>query len=212
MTDTPTRDAGPVTAPDLHKHWAVTVETSGERIVRLETECYGGREISNADEAAIRTAAQHLLAFIGDPFPAADLCRAPVAQDAEPVSWPAGFFELRGDARLRECDTDGCYQHCSIRMERGGVGSDYCEPCARKIATPQPSDEAATLRAQLAEARAALAAAEAHANALADGIECALAICGTPIARRRLNLDPSDERLKEATTALAAHKDRRAGK
>lgn len=49
-----------------HPHWAVTVEASGEEIVRLETECYGGREISDADEVAIRTAAYHLLAFIGD--------------------------------------------------------------------------------------------------------------------------------------------------
>lgn len=49
-----------------HPHWAVTVEASGEKIVRLETECYGGREISDADEVAIRTAAYHLLAFIGD--------------------------------------------------------------------------------------------------------------------------------------------------
>jgi hypothetical protein len=45
-----------------------------------------------------------------------------------------GFFKLGGDARLRECAFDGCFQHVSYRLERDGVGSEYCEPCARKIA------------------------------------------------------------------------------
>ncbi len=49
-----------------HPHWAVAVEAGGEEIVRLETECYGGRELSAADEGVVRTAALHLLAFIGD--------------------------------------------------------------------------------------------------------------------------------------------------
>jgi hypothetical protein len=50
------------------------------------------------------------------------------------VDWPQGFFRLGGDARLRECATDGCFQLVSIRMERGGIGSDYCEPCAAQVA------------------------------------------------------------------------------
>lgn len=49
-----------------HSHWRVSVETSGNLIVSIETECYGGREISDADEATIREAAYNLLAFIGD--------------------------------------------------------------------------------------------------------------------------------------------------
>jgi hypothetical protein len=52
-----------------HSHWRVSVETSGEQIVAIETEMLAGREISEADEDAIRTAAHHLLAFIGDPSP-----------------------------------------------------------------------------------------------------------------------------------------------
>ena len=52
----------------------------------------------------------------------------------QPVAWPGGFFKLGGDNRLRECASDGCHQHVSIRVERSGVGSDHCEPCARKIA------------------------------------------------------------------------------
>lgn len=64
---------------------------------------------------------------------------AALAQSAAPVqpgavAWPSGFFPLSGDARLRECATEGCGQHVSIRIERDGVGSDHCEPCARKIA------------------------------------------------------------------------------
>lgn len=52
-----------------HEHWRVSVETSGEQIVAIEPEMLAGREISEADEDAIRTAAHHLLAFIGDPSP-----------------------------------------------------------------------------------------------------------------------------------------------
>lgn len=50
-------------------HWSVTVERNGEQIVTIETNCLAGREISTEDEEAIRTAAHHLLAFIGDPPP-----------------------------------------------------------------------------------------------------------------------------------------------
>lgn len=53
-----------------HEHWRVSVEASGEHIVSIEPEMLAGREISEADEQAIRTAAHHLLAFIGDPSPA----------------------------------------------------------------------------------------------------------------------------------------------
>lgn len=49
-----------------HRHWRVVVETSGEHIVSIEPEMLAGREISEADEDVIRTAAHHLLAFIGD--------------------------------------------------------------------------------------------------------------------------------------------------
>lgn len=52
-----------------HPHWRVSVETSGELIVSIETEMLAGRDLSEADEDAIRTAAHHLLAFIGDPAP-----------------------------------------------------------------------------------------------------------------------------------------------
>lgn len=55
-------------------------------------------------------------------------------QEAEPVARPQGFFTLSGDARLRECATDICSQSAGVRVEFGGIGSDYCEPCARKIA------------------------------------------------------------------------------
>lgn len=52
-----------------HPHWRVSVETSGELIVAIEPEMLAGRELSEADEDAIRTAAHHLLAFIGDALP-----------------------------------------------------------------------------------------------------------------------------------------------
>lgn len=61
-----------------HEHWRVSVETSGEHIVSIEPEMLAGREISEADEGAIRTAAHHLLSFIGD---------TPSASSPEPVAW-----------------------------------------------------------------------------------------------------------------------------
>ena len=63
-----------------------------------------------------------------------DAYRSALSLPVQPVAWPGGFFKLGGDNRLRECASDGCHQHVSIRVERSGVGSDYCEPCARKIA------------------------------------------------------------------------------
>lgn len=55
-------------------------------------------------------------------------------------AWPDGFFIMEPRTRLYECATEGCGQRTSIRVERDGVGSNYCEPCARKIAalTPAP--------------------------------------------------------------------------
>lgn len=46
--------------------WSVTVERDGEHVVTIDTACLSGREISQEDEWAIRTAAHHLLSFIGD--------------------------------------------------------------------------------------------------------------------------------------------------
>jgi hypothetical protein len=50
------------TTPD---HWAVTVWRNGEEVVTIETAYLAGREITPADEECIRTAAQHLMGFIG---------------------------------------------------------------------------------------------------------------------------------------------------
>ena len=55
----------------MRDHWAVTVERSGERVVTIDTNCLSGRELEPDDEEAIREAAHHLLAFIGDPSPKA---------------------------------------------------------------------------------------------------------------------------------------------
>ncbi len=49
--------------------WRVTVSRNGEHVVSIERESLSGREISPADEAAIRESALNLLAFIGDPPP-----------------------------------------------------------------------------------------------------------------------------------------------
>lgn len=48
------------------KHWGVDVRVNGEHVLTIELNCLSGRELSDVDEHAIRTAARHLLAFVGD--------------------------------------------------------------------------------------------------------------------------------------------------
>lgn len=72
------------------------------------------------------------------------------------------------------------------------------------IAAPDLARTALALHQQLADALTRLAAAEAQVGALVDGLKCARAIMDTPIARRRLNLDPSDERLVAFRAAIAS--------
>jgi hypothetical protein len=48
-------------------NWSVTVELDGEQVVTISHNCLAGHPEPN--EEAIRTAAHHLLAFIGDPHP-----------------------------------------------------------------------------------------------------------------------------------------------
>lgn len=43
------------------------------------------------------------------------------------------WFPIGGDARLGQCATEGCGQHPSWRLESDDIGSDYCDPCRRKI-------------------------------------------------------------------------------
>jgi hypothetical protein len=50
-------------------HWSVTVERSGEKVITIERASLSGRDLTEGDAEAIRTAAHHLLAFIGDPMP-----------------------------------------------------------------------------------------------------------------------------------------------
>jgi hypothetical protein len=58
--------------------WAVSVERDGENVVTIASSCLAGRDLSPEDETAIRHAAQHLLAFVGDPPP------TPVKGDSPP--------------------------------------------------------------------------------------------------------------------------------
>lgn len=51
----------------MTKRWSVTVEVDGEPVLTLAHNHLAGRE--DLDEDAVRTAAHHLLAFIGDPSP-----------------------------------------------------------------------------------------------------------------------------------------------
>lgn len=39
------------------------------------------------------------------------------------------WFELKGDKRLGRCATEGCGGQPTWRLEKNGVGSDYCSGC-----------------------------------------------------------------------------------
>lgn len=43
------------------------------------------------------------------------------------------WFELKGDARLGRCATDGCGGQPTARLEVDGIGSNYCSGCQAKI-------------------------------------------------------------------------------
>jgi len=50
-------------------------------------------------------------------------------------SLPEGLYPLTGNTLGLRCASDGCGQHVSVRFESEGIGSDYCMPCGRAIAT-----------------------------------------------------------------------------
>jgi len=43
------------------------------------------------------------------------------------------WFELKGDARLGCCTSEGCGGQPTWRLEAGGAGSNYCSGCKQKI-------------------------------------------------------------------------------
>lgn len=47
------------------QHWSVTVTRNGEDVITISSNGLSGRELSVEDEKVIRTAADHLLAFVG---------------------------------------------------------------------------------------------------------------------------------------------------
>lgn len=61
-------DAAPPTFSGNAFYWSVSVTLNGENVVTLEPRLLTGKpELSDRDEDAIRTSAEHLLAFIGPP-------------------------------------------------------------------------------------------------------------------------------------------------
>lgn len=43
------------------------------------------------------------------------------------------WFDLKGDARLGQCTTEGCGGQPTSRLEADGVGSNYCSGCRANI-------------------------------------------------------------------------------
>lgn len=51
---------------EIHEHWRISVESSGDLVVAIENDCLAGRKLSEIDYATIRHAITHLTAFLGD--------------------------------------------------------------------------------------------------------------------------------------------------
>jgi hypothetical protein len=59
---------------------------------------------------------------------------AGVYDDAQPAPWPEGLIHLTNTRRFHvDCATEGCGRRVRTRF----AGSDYCEPCGRKVALAQ---------------------------------------------------------------------------
>lgn len=46
------------------------------------------------------------------------------------------WFNLKGDARLGRCATEGCGGQPTYRLEAWGIGSNYCSGCREKYRRP----------------------------------------------------------------------------
>jgi hypothetical protein len=62
---------------------------------------------------------------------------AALAQKGGAAPWPEGLIHLTNTRRFHvDCATEGCGQRVRTRF----AGSDYCEPCGRKVALAQKRD------------------------------------------------------------------------
>lgn len=55
------------------------------------------------------------------------------------------WFELKGDARLKQCASEGCGGQQTWRLEAGGTASNYCSGCKARM--DRPSDRHDALKA-----------------------------------------------------------------
>jgi len=61
------------------------------------------------------------------------------------------WFELKGDARLKRCDTDGCVGQPTWRLEADGRGANYCPGCKNRISLIEYGLEMGKMRKSLSE-------------------------------------------------------------
>ena len=43
------------------------------------------------------------------------------------------WFELKGDERLKRCESEGCFGQQTWRLEADGIGTNYCSGCRANI-------------------------------------------------------------------------------
>ncbi len=99
------------------ERYAVEVWRNGESVVRIETNCLGGREISPEDEQAIRDAAHSLLGFIGDPHPTHLRLAREVVAAAENVRNGIYFYE-HGNREKELAAALSAYRSATASMEK----------------------------------------------------------------------------------------------
>jgi hypothetical protein len=91
----------PLDAPAQEvEHWAVSVDANGENILRIESNCVSGRELTSDDEQLIRNCAHHLLAFVGSqPTPPAPSASGEQETHEQHIEWfkSKGFVQERGN-------------------------------------------------------------------------------------------------------------------
>jgi hypothetical protein len=138
---------------DLHSYYFHTADAAlntGKEVMPDGTSKVPNNDIGPGDQDAVAGAAEDFETQIIDGWIARNEPAVPlVSADAIlhglglmldgkhiPVrdfyAGPEGLFKLKGDTLGLRCATTGCGQHVSLRLERDGVGSDYCEPCGLK--------------------------------------------------------------------------------
>lgn len=110
----------------MPEHWSVTVDVGGQALLSIgHNWLSGAREPTEADEATIVGAAQHLLAFVGYGLPPSSY-----APEGDEVSSPP-VVDNQAYAAWLALERIGCGQGAGVDQEALGVVREYLMRAAR---------------------------------------------------------------------------------